>query len=122
MQVDASDDDGRQVRWTSVGSECKAGQGGFESECKCAGHRRDLGECLIQRVTRRARGQAKIDGACQRKRADEAALGERREGGPLNDESSALPGFRRTFSASRLRARAALPFPAVALDMQELVL
>jgi hypothetical protein len=23
---------------------------------KCAGHRRDLSECLIQRVTRRARG------------------------------------------------------------------
>lgn len=119
--VDASDDGGRQVRWTGCAESVSLVRG-FESECECAGHRRDLSECLIQRVTRRARGQAKIDGACQRKRADEAALGERREGGPLNDESSALPGFRRTFSASRLRARAALPFPAVALDMQELVL
>ena len=65
--------------------------------------------------------QAKIDGACQRKRASEAALGGR-EGGPLKESSPALPGFRRTFSASRVRARAALPFPAVALDMQELAL
>lgn len=60
---------------------------------KCAGHRRDLSECLIQRVTRRARGQAKIDGACQRKRAGEAALGERREGGPLNDSFARVAGF-----------------------------
>ena len=40
----------------------------------------------------------------------------------MKESSPALPGFRRTFSASRVRARAALPFPAVALDMQELAL
>jgi hypothetical protein len=32
---------------------------GFGRECECAGHRRDLSERLIQRVTRRARGASK---------------------------------------------------------------
>ena len=57
--------------------------------------------------------QAKIDGACQRKRA---LGGGGREGGPLKDEAPASPGFRRTFSASRVGSA----FSAVALDMQEL--
>lgn len=59
--------------------------------------------------------QAKVDGACQRKRA---LGGGGREGGPLKNEAPASPGFRRTFSASRVGSA----FSAVALDMQELAL